>query len=64
MEKFGSPRIADPPANLVFQPVEHMEGLIWMVVWYRSRIEESIRALDFGERVPLDVDGNRVAPPK
>ena len=38
------------------------EGLIWVVVGDRSRIEEDIRALEIGAVVPLDADGNRVAP--
>ena len=35
------------------------EGLIWIVVGDRSRIEEGIRELGIGEVVVLDADGNR-----
>ncbi|MCY4341950.1 MAG: insulinase family protein, partial [Gammaproteobacteria bacterium] len=38
------------------------EGLIWVVVGDRSRIEEDIQALGIGEVLPLDSDGSPLVP--
>ncbi len=38
--------------------VVHPDGLIWVVVGDRSKIEAGIRELGLGELVPLDADGN------
>ena len=41
--------------------VVYPEGLIWVVVGDRTRIEAGIRELDIGRIVPLDADGNVLA---
>ena len=41
--------------------VVYPEGLIWVVVGDRNRIEAGIRELDIGRIVPLDADGNVLA---
>ena len=38
--------------------VVHADGLVWVVVGDRSKIESGIRELGLGEVVPLDADGN------
>ena len=35
-------------------------GLVWVVVGDRSKIEDEVRSLEFGEVTFLDVDGNPV----
>jgi len=39
----------------------HPESLVWVVVGDRAKIEEKVRALEFGELTFIDSDGNPVA---
>jgi zinc protease len=34
------------------------EGMVWVVVGDRAKIEEGIRALGYGEIILMDADGN------
>jgi zinc protease len=43
-------------ADRVLQP----DGMVWVVVGDRAKIEDAVRALDLGEIRFLDADGNRV----
>ena len=50
--------LSDSQISKAAEDVVQPDGMVWVVVGDRSRIEEGIRALNYGDIVLMDADGN------
>jgi zinc protease len=54
--------LSDQQITAAAEEVVQPDGMVWVVVGDRAKIEESIRELGYGDIVPMDADGNVLAP--